>query len=78
MLLPAKGANVAKAKGHLCLACGGIVTNGNVSGVNPYFHKVCMNEGVRVKLPAGKYSDEELKHTWAEKPAGDSRQGGLF
>ena len=52
-----------------CYACGGPITPENVDGGehgNPCFHKVCMNEGIRVPLQEGKYTDAELKGTWAE------------
>lgn len=52
-----------------CLGCGGPLTEANVDGGrngNPYFHKVCMNDGVGVALPRGKYTAEQLSGTWAE------------
>ena len=49
-----------------CFACGGKITPDNVDGGehgNPCFHKVCMDEGVKVPLPEGKYTKAQLQGT---------------
>jgi hypothetical protein len=49
-----------------CLGCRGKLTRENVSPVNDAFHKICMNDGIKVPFPPGKYTAEELRGTWAE------------
>ena len=52
-----------------CYGCGGPITPDNISKINPCFHMVCMNEGIHVPIEPGKYTDAELKGTWAEGKA---------
>ena len=47
-----------------CLACGGQITVHNVSSANNEFHRVCMDDGVGIRLSA-KYTSTELEYTWA-------------
>lgn len=50
-----------------CLACGFPITLENFSPVNSLFHRVCMNDGVYVDLDRAKYTEVQLKDTWAER-----------
>ena len=52
-----------------CLGCGGHITAANVSRDNEWFHLVCMDDGIGIDLPPGKYSAAQLEHTWAKEEA---------